>query len=213
MGLYENHVFPRLCDLSTRRFEEHRREIIASASGRVLEIGVGTGNNLPYYSRHAEEVVAIEISAAMMKRAMARAATVRSENAKAPRIAIHPGDVTNLEFDDDEFDTVVSFLVFCSIPDPARAAAEIFRVLTPGGRLLVFEHVAAETPRLRAWQDRLNPMWRFFACGCNINRETRETYQDAGFDCTAIRPLEEPHSKLLSLPIVHGTGIKPLRAA
>lgn len=213
MGLYEQHIFPRLCDLATRQFEEARRDIIGGAGGRVLEIGVGTGNNLPYYSALADEVVAIEISPGMLRRARVRADSLRCEHPTGPLIDIRMGDVTHLELGDGTFDTVVSFLVFCSLPDPARAAGELYRVLKPGGKLLVFEHVVAETARWRAWQNRLNPIWSFFACGCNLNRDTRGILETAGFDCSEVRSLREEGSGSVGLPIVHGVASKPLLAA
>jgi SAM-dependent methyltransferase len=208
MSLYEDRVFPLLCELATRGFEDERRQIIAQATGSILEVGVGTGHNLPYYSQRARAVVGLEISPAMLRRAEARARSVRRRDPAGPAIEIRLGDVEDLEFESESFDTVVSFLVFCSLPDPARATAEIYRVLKPGGRLLVFEHVAANGGSLRWWQDRLNPVWRCFACGCNLNRDTGRILAEGGFDCRSVEALERSFSPLATLPIVHGVAVK-----
>ena len=208
MRLYEDRVFPLLCDLATRGFEDRRRAIIAQATGDTLEVGVGTGHNLPHYSRRARAVVGLELSPAMLRRAAARARSVRRHNPAGPAIDLRLGDVGDLQFESESFDTVVSFLVFCSLPDPARAAAEIHRVLKPAGRLLVFEHVAASGGGRRWLQDRLNPVWRVFACGCNLNRDTGRILEEGGFDCRSVENLGRSLSPLATLPIIQGTAIK-----
>jgi ubiquinone/menaquinone biosynthesis C-methylase UbiE len=149
-----------------------RHALVAQARGRVLEIGAGTGLNVPHYPPGLE-LVLTEPDEAMAARlrwrvaALGRPATVVIAGAEA------------LPFPDDSFDTVVSTLVLCTVPDQAAALAEIQRVLTPGGRLLFLEHVRSDSPRWARWQDRLNGPWRAFADGCNCNRSTLQALADS----------------------------------
>ncbi len=209
MGLYARFVFPYLCDLATRPFEDDRREVIASAAGRVLEIGVGVGRNLPHYSAAASEVVGIEVSQAMLEKTAQRIIRLREGGTALPSIDLRLADATELPFGDGEFDAVISFLVFCSLPKPDLTAAEIFRVLRPGGRVHVFEHVAARAPRLRKWQDRLNPIWNRVSCGCNLNRDTRAVFQRAGFDCSALNQVVRDDSLSVTGPKLVGVAARP----
>jgi len=136
-----------------------RREVLAPATGVVLEIGAGTGRNFPHYPAAVKEVIATEPDPHMRKRA---ADVVRT--ASVP-VRLDPSPAERLPVDDDSIDTVVATLVLCTIPDPAAALAEIRRVLKPGGTMVFFEHVRADDPRLARWQDRVQPAWSFFAGG------------------------------------------------
>jgi SAM-dependent methyltransferase len=149
-----------------------RRALVQQASGRVLEIGAGTGLNLRHYADDAELVLS-EPDAAMADRLRRRVAGRR----RPATVVLAPAEA--LPFADGEFDTVVSTLVLCTVPDQAAALREIRRVLRPGGRLLFMEHIRSESPRWARWQDRLNPPWRAFAEGCNCNRATLDVI-DAG---------------------------------
>jgi SAM-dependent methyltransferase len=149
-----------------------RRALVQQARGRVLEIGAGTGLNLRHYADDAE-LVLTEPDPAMADR-------LRRRVAAGPRpatVVLAPAEA--LPFADGEFDTVVSTLVLCTVPDQAAALREIRRVLRPGGRLLFMEHIRASSPRWARWQDRLNRPWRAFAEGCNCNRATLDVI-DAG---------------------------------
>jgi ubiquinone/menaquinone biosynthesis C-methylase UbiE len=141
-----------------RGMAAHRRALLADVSGRVLEVGAGTGLNLPFYDPDAE-VVLTEPDAAMRARAERRGATVVDARAEA------------LPFDDGAFDAVVCTLVLCTVEDPGAAVAELRRVLRPGGRLLFIEHVRAPDARR---QDRWARPWRLFAQGCRCNQPTLE---------------------------------------
>lgn len=173
-------VFGKLCyDWVTDRVDrlgaaEHRQRLVEDAKGEVLEIGAGTGKNLPLYWA-ATRVVALEPDAAM--RARAREA---AKGAPVP-IEVVEGDATALPFPDGSFDTVVSSLVLCTVPDPGRALAEARRMLRPGGTLRFYEHVRAEDPRLARWQDRLERPWRWIGRGCHPNRDTAAAVAEAGF--------------------------------
>ena len=153
-----------------------RREVLlAQASGRVLEIGAGTGLNLAHYPDDLPQLVLLEPEPAMRRRLTRR---LRRDGRQAVLI---DADAEQLPFADASFDTVVSTLVLCTVEAPDRALAEIGRVLRPGGRLLFIEHVRAESPRLAYLQDRLLEPWRRFACGCRCNRATVELMRACGF--------------------------------
>jgi SAM-dependent methyltransferase len=149
-----------------------RRALVQQAHGRVLEIGAGTGLNLRHYADDAELVLS-EPDAAMADRLRRRVA----ERRRPATVVLAPAEA--LPFADGEFDTVVSTLVLCTVPDQAAALREIRRVLRPGGQLLFMEHIRSESPRWARWQDRLNTPWRAFAEGCNCNRATLDVI-DAG---------------------------------
>jgi ubiquinone/menaquinone biosynthesis C-methylase UbiE len=149
-----------------------RHALVAQARGRVLEIGAGTGLNAPHYPPGLE-LVLTEPDEAMAARLRSRVAALGR-----PATVVIAGAET-LPFPDDSFDTVVSTLVLCTVPDQAAALAEIQRVLTPGGRLLFLEHVRSDSPRWARWQDRLNGPWRAFAEGCNCNRSTLQALADS----------------------------------
>lgn len=152
-----------------------RRALLAQASGRVLEIGAGTGLNLAHYPDDLRELVLLEPEPAMRKR-LAR----RLRRAGRHAVLIDAA-AERLPFADGSFDTVVCTLVLCTVHAPDRTLAEVGRVLSPGGRLLFIEHVRAESPLLAHFQDRLLEPWRRFACGCRCNRATVELMRACGF--------------------------------
>lgn len=172
-------MFARFWDsivrLGGREEREHRRELIGGARGRVLEVGAGTGLNFELYGPDAA-VIAIEPEPNMAGRATKRAA----EAAVPLRVLRASGE--RLPFEDATFDTVIFCYVLCTIPDAALAAAEARRVLLPGGRVLVYEHVRSGRPGGARWQDRFTPLWRRFGAGCNPNRDTVGTLRAVGFD-------------------------------
>lgn len=174
--------------------EAHRKRLVADAAGEVLEIGAGTGKNLPHY-RVAARVVALEPDPGMRARAVEAA-----RRASVP-VEVVEGDATSLDYADGTFDTVVACLVLCTVPDPDRALAEARRVLRPGGALRFYEHVRAEDPALARWQDRLQRPWSWFARGCRPNQDTVALIEAAGFKVgeldrfpfQAPPPLVRPH--------------------
>jgi ubiquinone/menaquinone biosynthesis C-methylase UbiE len=185
VSLYNDRIFPHLLRLVSRHFDEDRRRMLAHARGRVLELGVGTGASVDFYPAEVVEVVGIDPSAAMVDRAMER---VRRLGRELPfRVRLHQADGESLPYDDASFDTVVAFLTLCTIPDARTAAMEAYRVLRPGGLLLVLEHVRARPGRMLAWwQDRLDPLWTRAAGGCHLNRDTPATLAAAGFDTSGL---------------------------
>ncbi len=151
---------------------DHRRAIVGRARGRVLEIGAGTGLNLEHYGPEVTELVLTEPEEPMAKRL--RAKLTKGEVVGAGAEA--------LPFPDDSFDTVVSTLVLCTVPDQARAIAEIRRVLKPGGQLLFLEHVRSADPKTAKWQDRLHRPWKAWGHGCHCNRDTAAALAAGGFE-------------------------------
>lgn len=151
-----------------------RAWLVRGARGSTLEVGCGTGRNLPRYDEGLL-VIGLEPDTAALAAAKRR----------APGARLVRGSAEALPFRDGAFDTVVSSLVFCSVPDPARGLAEIDRVLAPGGELRMLEHVR-HSGRLRGWlQDRLQPAWTWVAGGCRPNRRTEATVEACGFEIDA----------------------------
>ncbi len=154
-----------------------RRRLLADAHGDVLEIGAGTGVNLPYYG-DGVRVLALDQSREML--AVARRRPCRA------RTTVSQADAQSLPFASHTFQTVVGTLVFCSIPDPVRALAEVWRVLQPGGALLLLEHTRGHHPLAAALTDRLDPVWYALNGSCHLNRQTARTVAEAGFDVTGV---------------------------
>jgi ubiquinone/menaquinone biosynthesis C-methylase UbiE len=147
-----------------RGMRERRASVLAGATGRVLEIGAGTGLNLAHYPDAVDELVLTEPVEAMSVRLNRRAAKW------GDRAQVVTAGAEELPFADDSFDTVVSTMVLCTVENPEHALAEINRVLKPGGQLLFIEHVRSDSPGLAKWQDRLHKPWFAFGDGCNCNR-------------------------------------------
>jgi ubiquinone/menaquinone biosynthesis C-methylase UbiE len=156
-----------------------RRQALAPARGRVVELGAGTGLNLRHYPQGLDALVLVEPDPAMRRRlarrVRRRGADVRIVDATAERLPL----------DDHTVDTVVITFVLCTVDDPQRALDEIRRVLRPEGELLFVEHVRARSTRRAHWQDRLSGPWRRFACGCRCNRATLELMRACGFEVDA----------------------------
>jgi len=154
---------------------ERRRALVARAHGRVLEIGAGTGLNAAHYPDGLDLTLS-EPDEAMAARLRARLAALQ----RPAEVVLAGADA--LPFAAGSFDTVVSTLVLCTVPDPDVALQEIARVLRPGGQLLFLEHVRSDSSRWARWQDRLNGPWRAFAEGCNCNRRTLDTVARSSLD-------------------------------
>lgn len=177
---------------------ERRRRLLASARGSVLELGAGTGLNLPHYPDGLDPLVLAEPERHMAKRLERRLERLgrRAEVVQAPAEA--------LPFEDGTFDTVISTLVLCTVEDPERSLQEIRRVLRPQGTLLFLEHVRSEDPRLARWQDRLHGPWQSFADGCNCNRDTLERIRTERFALAEIDRGEWRRMPTIVRPLVSG---------
>jgi ubiquinone/menaquinone biosynthesis C-methylase UbiE len=175
--------------------QDRRRELLERASGRVIEIGAGTGANLAFYGPEVTELVLTEPEEPMARRLERKAAGagLRASIVRAP--------AERLPFPDDSFDSAISTLVLCTVPDQSRALAEIRRVLRPGGQLLFLEHVRSEDPSVAKWQDRITPLWRRVGNGCHPNRTTAEAIR------SSFAAVEVEHGSIPKAPPV----FRPLR--
>jgi ubiquinone/menaquinone biosynthesis C-methylase UbiE len=163
-----------------------RRELLAGLQGHVLELGAGTGANFPYYPPRIS-VVATEPSPHMIRRAAAKA--IAKAALDPVLIELRRADAQALPFADGAFDAVVATLVFCTIPAPVKALAEVRRVAKPGAPLLMIEHVHAKTPINRLLLDLWSPVQQVLGAGCHPNRETVQTVGSAGFHLEEVREL------------------------
>jgi ubiquinone/menaquinone biosynthesis C-methylase UbiE len=177
-----------------------RRELLAVAAGRVVELGAGTGANLDLYPEGIEELILVEPDPHMSRR-------LRSRLAGSGRHAtVVETGAERLPLEDAGFDTVVATLVLCTIPDPAAALREAARVLRPGGRLLFVEHVRAEDPDLARWQDRLEKPWRFLGDGCHCNRDTIATIEASPLTLGPVQRDRLPKAFPFLRPLVRGSA-------
>jgi ubiquinone/menaquinone biosynthesis C-methylase UbiE len=195
---------PMRASMERRWMGVRRRRLLAGARGAVLEIGGGTGANLAHY-RDVDRVIVAEPDPFMRKRLGQKLA-----DARVP-VEVSAAGAETLPFPDGSFDTVVSTLVLCTVPDQEAALDEIRRVLRPGGRLLFIEHVRAEGATAR-WQDRLEPLWGRLFGGCHPNRETVTAIEEAGFEIETFESFYPPDPLSVLIPCVQGSATVRLAA-
>ena len=179
MGFYDKHILPRFinCACGTKPIMKQREKVVPRASGIVLEIGIGTGLNLPYYdASRVERLIGLDPSEKSWELAGKRAAHLDFD---VEFIGL-PGEQIPLE--DASVDTVLVTYSLCTIPDPVSALHGMARVLRPGGSLYFCEHGRAPDANVCQWQDRINPFWRRIAGGCHVNREIPQLLKAGGFD-------------------------------
>ena len=203
-------LFAAVYDPLSARTEEKfggqlKRELLVNASGRVLEIGVGTGLSFAHYPA-VDELVGVDPSEPMLRRARRRAAELGRD------VALVEAPAEALPFEDESFDTVVSLAVLCTVADPQRALSEISRVLRPGGRFVFLEHVRSPDPTLARWQDRLERPWGWFAGGCHPNRPTEQLLAGAGFWIDRLDRSTLPKVPPLARPLIRGIARRPSAA-
>jgi ubiquinone/menaquinone biosynthesis C-methylase UbiE len=194
MGLYRRFVLPYLTDLSMKNphTTKCRSEIVPKATGRVLEVGVGSGLNFRFYGPSVSHVWGIDPSPQLLAMARPKAATLPYP------VELLCGSAEDLPLEGASADTVVLTWTLCSIPNPARALQELRRVLKPGGSVLFAEHGLAPDPMIRAWQGRLNPLWKRIAGGCHMNRKVDELVAGAGFTITELDTSYFPGPRILT---------------
>ena len=188
MGFYERTILPKLIELSMRQgpIQRYRQGLVPLARGRVLEVGVGSGLNLPLYAKGVSEVIGVDPSGPLL--ALARR---RASEAVVP-VDLRQGSATDLPLDSESIDTLVMTWTLCSIPEPLAALREIRRVLKPGGTMLFIEHGLSPDPGVARWQYRLTPLWRRFAGGCHLDRKIDDLVRVAGFDLAQLKTEYSP---------------------
>ncbi|MGD8608241.1 MAG: class I SAM-dependent methyltransferase [Myxococcales bacterium] len=179
-------IRPWVQDLAMRIMDDLRPNTVGLARGDVLEVGFGTGRNLPHYSTEVRSVWGLD---PMITRGVGPVER-RIEQSPFPVQRTTLSADEQLPFDEARFDCVVTTWTLCSIPDPDTALREMRRVLKPGGLYLFLEHGRARKARTARWQDRLNPIWTRLSEGCNLNRPIDEIVQRAGFELRSVDELE-----------------------
>jgi ubiquinone/menaquinone biosynthesis C-methylase UbiE len=193
MAFYTDRILPRFVHLTlgSRRFRQLREETVRGLSGTVLEVGFGSGLNLPYYSKEVSRLLAIEPARGGLRLA-------RKAIAAASFPVEHVGDTAeDIPLPRGAVDAVVSTWTLCTIPDAARALREIRRVLKPEGTFHFLEHGHSPEPRIARWQDRLTPLQKLLAGGCHLNRPIDRMMEEAGFRFQAIDRFYGPGPKVV----------------
>ena len=177
MGFYSRQIFPRALDILLRGDEvsRYRRATLAPLRGRVLEIGFGTGLNLPHYPESVSHLTIIDPERMLASRVANRIAAARM-----PVDKMYLDASGRLPFADDHFDGVATTFTLCTIADVAAALCEMRRVLKPSGMVVFLEHGLSDDARIAKWQQRLNPIQKVVACGCHLNRQIDELIRSAG---------------------------------
>jgi ubiquinone/menaquinone biosynthesis C-methylase UbiE len=188
---------------------EWRRALLADLAGTVVEVGAGTGANVPLYPATVDRLVLTESSPAMLVRLQAKVDDASGEGGPSA-VEVVEAHADALPLEDGEADAVVSTLVLCTVPDPATALAEARRVLRPGGRLVFLEHVAAEDrPSRLRWQQRLDHVWPHLAGGCHLDRRTGVAIADAGFVLDDVTRESARKASPLVRTMIRGTATAP----
>jgi ubiquinone/menaquinone biosynthesis C-methylase UbiE len=184
MAIYAKYVLPRLIDLAMRNKDTTRlrAEWIPRAQGDVLEVGIGSGLNLAFYSSDVQRVYGVDPSNELQ-----RMARKRADGRVAKVEFLMQSAEEALPIPDNTIDTVVVTWTLCSIPEPSKALQQMKRVLKPGGDLIFIEHGRAPDSGVAAWQDRLNPVWKRIAGGCHLNRRIDDLLTVAGFRISELR--------------------------
>jgi ubiquinone/menaquinone biosynthesis C-methylase UbiE len=205
MGFYGDRVVPRIVDFACgmKSMNPHRERVCAGLSGRVVEIGFGSGLNVPHYPSTVESVTAVEPADVGWKLAQKRlaAATVPVQRSGL--------DGQSLPFADDSFDAALVTWTLCTIPDPSIALGELRRVLVPGGRLHFVEHGLAPDAGVQRWQRRFEPVQKRIAGGCHLTRPVKRMLTDAGFELTEVEEFYDKGAPRAVAAFTLGRAVSP----
>ena len=195
LGIYSTVIFPWLCDLTLDRpfLAKHRQELLAEVGGEILEIGAGTGLNLPHYPPRVRKITTVDPNPGMNKRLQKR---IKQTGIEVDQRVVGS---ESLPFEDGRFDFVVSTLTLCSTAEVERAVREVYRVLKPGGRFVFLEHGISPDPKVRKWQGRLNSIQRIIGDGCRLDLDVRHL-----INARAFRSIDIDNFYLEQTPRTHG---------
>ena len=191
MSLYEKYVLPKFlnCACGSKPVARQREKVVPLAEGKVLEIGIGSGLNLPFYDKtKVDEIWGLDPSEELSE--MARAVAIQ----EGMEVNFISSGAEEIPLPDDHFDSVLITYTMCTIPEVMRANTEIRRVLKNQGKMIFCEHGAAPDDNIRKWQKRINPFWGIIAGGCNIDRNIPSLIQDSGFDIIEIEEMYLPNT-------------------
>ena len=191
MSLYEKYVLPKFlnCACGSKPVARQREKVVPLAEGKVLEIGIGSGLNLPFYDKtKVDEIWGLDPSEELSE--MARAVAIQ----EGMEVNFISSGAEEIPLPDNHFDSVLITYTMCTIPEVMRANTEIRRVLKNQGKMIFCEHGAAPDENIRKWQKRINPFWGKIAGGCNIDRNIPSLIQDSGFDIIEIEEMYLPNT-------------------
>ena len=191
MSLYEKYVLPKFlnCACGSKPVARQREKVVPLAEGRVLEIGIGSGLNLPFYDKtKVDEIWGLDPSEELSE--MARTVAIQ----EGMKVNFISSGAEEIPLPDDHFDSVLITYTMCTIPEVIRANTEIRRVLKDQGKMIFCEHGVAPDDNIRKWQKRINPFWGKIAGGCNINRNIPSLIQESGFDIVEMEEMYLPNT-------------------
>jgi ubiquinone/menaquinone biosynthesis C-methylase UbiE len=204
MGFYSNYVVPRFvtCACGSKPIVRQRQKVVPRARGKILEIGLGAGHNIPHYDHErVDRVIGIDPCETSWQLAQERV------NAVPFDVEFLAGSAEDIPLDDDSVDSVLLTFALCTIPDPLAALSEAKRVMRPGGELVFCEHAQAPDESVQRWQTRINPLWKRLAGGCNLNRDIVGLIRTAGFDINELEQMYLPNTPRIAGFNVWGTAI------
>ena len=187
-SFYSKFIFPYLCEfvMSGNSLNDFRQEALLETGGEVLEIGFGTGLNLPHYPESVHQIDAVDVNPRMFNLAQKR---IKKSGISVTNYILS-GE--NLEMEDSSYDCVACTFTLCSITDVSRALFEINRVLKTGGKFIFLEHGLSDSRRVQVWQHRLNPFQKIIGDGCHLNREMDQLVSGADFEITSLKRFQLP---------------------
>ena len=191
MSLYEKYLLPKFlnCACGSKPISYQRKKVVPMAEGKVLEIGIGSGLNLPFYDKSKlDELWGLDPSEGLSEMAKQVA------DEEAMEVNFISAGAEEIPLPDNHFDSVLVTYTMCTIPEVHRANKEIQRVLKGNGRLIFCEHGEAPDKNIKKWQDRINPLWKKLAGGCNINRNIPSLIQESGFDIVDLEEMYLPNT-------------------